>query len=106
MTRASLVRTLIRGWVRDEETKWREERKMKQEIAAMSPNEAWETYVGAQSTSEFMEYSSDGEATPREAALEYVQDPTFQRDMNVPDDSSILQALAEKLAEHIEECQS
>ena len=99
VSRAEMVRTLLGEMLGREND---EASVTARKISTMSPDQAWEAYVGAQSTSEFMANSRPN-ATPFAAALEYVQDPTFQRDMSVPDDSAIVQALASKLAEHIEE---
>ena len=62
-------------------------------IERMTPNDAWETYVGSQSTAEFVAGES-----PEGAAMQYVESAENCLGLNVAERST----LRHKLVQHIE----
>jgi hypothetical protein len=66
----------------------------------LTPNEAWEGFVGDQSPREFMAYTP--ERTPLEAARQYVNDPAFAYNQEQEFSPEELETIARLLARHIE----
>ena len=58
-----------------------------------TPNDAWETYVGGQSTREFMRDETDAE----EAVGEYAKDHEFFEDLNTGDKEKVVDLLVQHI---------